>query len=282
MALSRRIGRSRFTLVLLVLTSLTLVTLDFRGFGPIDRARSGALSVLSPVGHAAQSVFHPVANVWDGAFKYDDLKKQNRLLQRQVDQMKSKIATGQVAEQSNQQLLEQAGLPFVGQLRTTIAPVVSGAVANFDDTIQIGRGTKDGIRTNMPVVVGTGLVGIVVETAPGQSVVKLITDTSFSVGVTVLGSDVGGSAGVEAVATGQGNNSRITATVDSGANVKPGDILVTRGEPGSPYPTGLPVGTVATVSPNNNSLQQTLSVALLADVSNLSYVSVVLWPPAPS
>jgi rod shape-determining protein MreC len=282
MALSRRIGRSRFTLVLLVLTSLTLVTLDFRGFGPIDRARSGALTVLSPVSHAAQSVFHPVANLWDGAFQNDDLKKQNAALQRQVDEMKSKIATGQVAEQSNQQLLEQVGLPFVGQLRTKVAPVVSGAVANFDDTIQIGRGSRDGIRKNMPVVVGTGLVGLVVQVSSDQAVVKLITDTSFSVGVTVLGSDVGGSSGVEAVATGQGNDQRITASVDSGAPVERGDILVTRGEPGSPYPTGLPVGTIASVSPNNNSLQQTLSVALLADVSNLSYVSVVIWQPSSS
>jgi rod shape-determining protein MreC len=282
MALSRRIGRSRFTLVLLVLTSLTLVTLDFRGFAPIDRARSGALSVLSPVGHATQSVFHPVSNLWDGAFQNDDLKKRNAALQRQLDEMKSKIATGQVAEQSNQQLLEQAGLPFVGQLRTKVAPVVSGAVANFADTIEIGRGSRDGIRENMPVVVGTGLVGLVVQVSRDQSVVRLITDTSFNVGVTVLGTDVGGRSGVEAVATGQGNSSHITATVDSGADVKRGDILVTRGEQGSPYPTGLPVGTVASVSPNNNSLQQTLNVDLLADVSNLSYVSVVLWQPSPS
>ncbi len=282
MALSRRIGRSRFTLVLLVLTSLTLVTLDFRGFGPIDRARSGALSVLSPVGHAAQSAFRPVSNVWDGAFQNDDLKKRNAALQRQVDEMRSKIATGQVAEQSNQQLLEQVDLPFVGQLPTKVAPVVSGAVANFDDTIQIGRGTRDGIRKNMPVVVGTGLVGLVVQVSRDQAVVKLITDTSFNVGVTVLGTDIGGSSGVEGVATGQGNSRHITATVDSGVNVKKGDILVTRGEPGSPYPTGLPVGTVASVSPNNNSLQQSLTVDLLADVLNLSYVSVVLWNPSPS
>ncbi len=74
--------------------------------------------------------------------------------------MKSKIAAGPVAEQSNQQLLEQANLPFVGNLTTVRAPVVSGAIANFDDTIQIGKGSRERHpQVDMPVVVGTGLVG---------------------------------------------------------------------------------------------------------------------------
>ncbi len=277
MALSRRIGRSRFTLVLLILTSLTLVTLDFRGFGPIDTARSGVLSALAPVGHGAQDVVRPVSNLWGGAFRYDDLKKRNQALQSQVDQMRSKIASGQVAEQSNQQLLEQADLPFVGDLPTVRAPVLSGAVANFDDTIEIGRGSAAGVRTGMPVVVGTGLVGTVVQVSAQQAIVKLITDTSFSVGITVMGTDVGGAPGIEGVATGQGNGSRISASVDAGDAVKPGDILVTRGEPGSLFPSGLPVGTVASVSHDVDALQQTLSVALLADVHDLSYVSVIKW-----
>jgi rod shape-determining protein MreC len=277
MALSRRIGRSRFTLILLVLTSLTLLTLDFRGFGPIDTARSSVLSTLAPVGHAAQDAVRPVSNLWGGAFRYDDLKKRNQALQAQVDDMKSKIAAGQVAEQSNQQLLEQANLPFVGDLPTVRAPVLSGPVANFDDTIEIGRGTSSGIRVGMPVVVGTGLVGTVIEVASHQSVVRLVTDTSFSVGVTVLGTDVGGSPGVEGVASGRGNGNVISATVDAGELVKRGDILITRGEPGSLFPPGLPVGTVASTVNDPDDLQQTMVVDLLANVHNLSYVSVVKW-----
>jgi len=162
-------SRRRFTLVLLVLTSLTLLTLDFRGFGPIDSARSAMLSALAPIGHGAQAVVRPIGNLWDGAFKYDDLKRHDRALQAQVDTMKSQIAAGILAEQSNQQLLEQADLPFVGNLHTVRAAVVSGAVANFNDTIQISKGTKAGIRKDMPVVVGTGLVGIVVEVAPDRA-----------------------------------------------------------------------------------------------------------------
>jgi len=281
-ATSRRTSRSRFTLVLLVLTSLTLLTLDFRGFGPIDRARNAMLDALAPVGHGAQAVFRPIGNLWDGAFKYDDLKKHDRALQAQVDEMKSQIDAGKVAEQSNQQLLEQANLPFVGNLHTVRAAVVSGAVANFNDTVQISKGSRAGIRKNMPVVVGTGLVGIVVQVASDHAVVKLVTDTSFAVGVTVLGSDAGGAPGVEGVATGQGNDTQMAATLDTGGKVGRGDVLVTRGEAGSPYPPGLPVGTVASARSDVDALQQSLVVDILADVRDLSYVSVVIWPTGAS
>jgi len=126
-------------------------------------------------------------------------------------------------------------------------------------------------------VVGTGLVGTVIEVAAHQSVVRLITDTAFSVGVTVLGTNVGGSPGVEGVASGRGNGNRISATVDAGELVKRGDILITRGEPGSLFPSGLPVGTVVSTVHDADDLQQTMVVDLLANVHNLSYVSVVKW-----
>ena len=47
MALSRRSGRSRFTLILLVLSSVTILTLDFRGSSAVQGLRDGAAIRLS-------------------------------------------------------------------------------------------------------------------------------------------------------------------------------------------------------------------------------------------
>jgi rod shape-determining protein MreC len=279
LAFSRRIGRSRFTLILLILTSVTLLTLDFHGFGPIDSARSGALSVFAPVGDGAASLFKPVGNFWHGAFQYDDLKRQNDELQAQVDELHGQITSGDVAKQSLQQLLEQANLPFVGDLPTTRARVVSGAVANFDDTIEIDKGSNDGIKNDMPVVVGTGLVGSVVRVSNDRSVIKLITDTRFAVGVSVVGSSLN-NAPVQAVARGQGSGRQLHATMDAGSLVKPGQILVTAGVAKGLFPADLPVGTVAAVSNDEANLQTSLSIDLLANLQNLTYVSVVLWTGA--
>ena len=274
MALSRRIGRSRFTLVLLILTSLTLLTLDFRGFGPIDAARTGALSVFSPVGETASRLFRPVGNFWHGAFEYDDLKRQNDELQAQNDELNGRVISGDVAKQTNEQLLALLGLPPVGDQPTTTARVVSGSIANFDDTIEIDKGENAGIRKGMPVRAGTGLVGSVVRVSGDRSVIKLITDNSFLVAFSVVGRPDRG------VVRGQGADRQLAGTVETTADVRPGQILVTTEVPGGLFPPDISIGTIASVSAETGVLQKHIAVDLLADLQNLTYVSVVLWQPA--
>lgn len=271
--MSRRLGRSRFTLVLLILTSVTLLTLDFRGFGPIDRARSAVLSAFSPVGDFATRVFSPVGDAWNGAFHYDQLQTENDQLREQVDQLQGQITGGEVAKQSLQQLLEQADIQYVGDIPTTKARVVSGAIANFDDTVEIDKGSNSGIKRGMPVVTGRGLIGKVVRVTDERSVVQLITDGSFSVGFSVVGTDTLG------VARGIGDGGQLRATVDADRSVQPGQILVTSGVAGSYFPQGLPIGTVTAVNDNGGTLQRDLDVQMLADLHDLTYVTVVLWEP---
>lgn len=275
MALSKRIGRSRFTLVLLVLTSLTLVTLDFRGFGPIDSARQAALSVFAPVGDAGSSLFRPIGNFWHGAFEFDDLKRQNDELQAKNDELSGRVTSGDVAKETNQQLLAILGLPPVGDQPTATARVVSGSVANFDDTIEIDKGENAGIHKGMPVRSGNGLVGTVVRVSGDRSVVKLITDNSFQVAFAVVGRPDRG------IARGQGSDHQLTGTLETTADVRPGQILVTTEVPGGLFPPDISIGTIASVSTDNGVLQKRVTIDLLADLHNLTYVSVVLWTGAP-
>ena len=47
MAAPRRTGRSRFPLFVLFLTSVTLLTLDARDFGPVERLKDGVAAIYS-------------------------------------------------------------------------------------------------------------------------------------------------------------------------------------------------------------------------------------------
>ena len=87
MALSSRGGRSRFTLALLILTSLTVLTLDFRGSSAIHSVRNAASTVFSPVRDAAGTVFSPFTSAWNGVFHYGDVKKENERLRAELDQL---------------------------------------------------------------------------------------------------------------------------------------------------------------------------------------------------
>ena len=176
MALStRRGGRTRFTLILLILTSITLLTLDFRGFTPLNSVRSAVLDAFEPVGDFASDTFEPVSNAWNGAFDYDNVQSENEALRQRVDELEGQITSGDVAKQSLQQLLEQVNIPFVGDIPTASARVVSGAVANFDQTIEIDKGDNAGIKRDMAVVTGRGLIGRVVETSSDRAVVELLS-----------------------------------------------------------------------------------------------------------
>ena len=83
MALYRRTGgRSRLTIALLVLSSLTLLTLDFRDAAIVQSARRGAATVFSPLRGAAETVSAPFTTAWRGVADYGDLEDENDELRR--------------------------------------------------------------------------------------------------------------------------------------------------------------------------------------------------------
>jgi rod shape-determining protein MreC len=274
-ALSRRTGRSRFTLILLLLTSITLITLDFRGFAPIDSARRAVLGAFAPVGDFASDVFEPVGDAWNGAFNSDRIIQENEELRRRIDDLEGQVTSGDVARTTNRQLLEQAELDFVDNLPRVQARVVSGAIGNFDQTVELDRGESDGIRKDMAVVTGRGLIGKVVRTSEQRSVVELVNGGNYSVSFAIAGSNVRG------VAKGHADAGRLTAEVDVNQIVLPGQVLLTSGVQGSSFPQGLPIGVVAHVPDDDGTLRREIVVQMLASLSEVSYVSVVLWQPEP-
>src|SRR3712207_5566661 len=100
MALSRRTsrtGRSRFTLLLLVLTSVTVLTLDFRGSGVVDDLRGGASTIFAPLRDAGAWVGRPVADAWNGVFDYGDLAEENEALRARIDALEGERADAEAA-----------------------------------------------------------------------------------------------------------------------------------------------------------------------------------------
>jgi rod shape-determining protein MreC len=274
-AVSRRSSRSRYTLVLLVLTSVTLLTLDFRGFGPLESARSSVLSFFAPVGDFASGVFSPVGDTWNGAFESGDLRAENDDLRRQLDELQGKVTAGEAATAELDALKAQLDLPYAESIEKVRAEVVSGALSNFDESIQINKGSSSGIEVGMPVVSGSGLIGSVEKVSDDRATVKLITDPSFQVGVSVAG--VPG----QGIAQGQSDETRLAASQFAlTTDLQPDQILVTSGGAGrSRFPSGIPVGTVTSVATDDTTQQKTADVRLLANMNDLTYVTVLLHRP---
>jgi rod shape-determining protein MreC len=261
-------------LILLVLTAVTLLTLDFRGFGPLNTARSAVLDAFAPVGDAASGALDPVRDAWNGATGYDELADENDELRARVDELEGQLTDNQIAADSFRQLLEQNDISFIGDVPTVKARVVSGAVSNFDATLEIDKGTSSGIQRGMPVVTGRGLIGRVAEAGSDRAVVELLSGGAFFVGFSVVGTNVLGTV------RGQGEGGTLSATVDGGELVDSGQIVLTSGVQGSQFPQGIPIGTISRVDTAPGALEQELEVEMLADTNDLAFVTVVLWQPS--
>ncbi|MEO9223475.1 MAG: rod shape-determining protein MreC [Acidimicrobiales bacterium] len=282
----RRAGRRRrLTLLALVLISLTVITLDYRHSGPVGKVRDAAATIFSPVRSAADTVFRPVGNAWNSAFHYDKVKKENQKLRRQLAEARGKQYQNQIDAQQYHQLLQANRIPYIGDLPRTIAQVTSGPLTSFSKTIEINKGAGDGVKVDMPVITPEGLVGKVSRVEGGHAIVQLITSPDTAVDVNVIPNGdptVPGTVGI-ARGTGQAKLLRIdNGGVLPTTPIHKGDLVSTSGIDTSIYPQGIPVGKIISFNDSSDGTQKMVDIQPTADLSNLSYVTVVLWQPAPS
>ncbi len=151
-ARSRRRGSPRVTLIFLVLLSLTIITLDFRGEGGgvIERVRGTTADALSPVRRAADTVLTPVGDAFSGVTGYGSLRKENDQLRKQIAQLKGQQYAEANAQMERDQLLQLNGLQDqLGSYRRVTARVVSAPVANFEQTIELDVGSESGVGVDM-------------------------------------------------------------------------------------------------------------------------------------
>lgn len=274
MAVYRRSARPRFTLLLLVLASVTVITLDFRGdaSGVFDAVKGGARDLVAPVQDAVGSAVRPVGDVFNGVIQYGDLEAENARLREQLADTDALRLTAEDAAREREALLDQLELDFVGDIPTVPARVVSLSPSNFDHTITIDRGRDQGVADGMPVVAGEGLVGRVVSASKSRATVRLLVDTGSSVGVRL------GSQGEVGIATGiGGSNSLEVELIDSGAKIRRNQAAVTSGLEQSLFPPAIPVGRVASVKVRPGSLSQDVRLRPVVDFRRLTFVQVLLW-----
>ena len=114
-----------------------------------------------------------------------ELRDENKKLQQQIDDLT--VENGELAlNQKELTRLEElykldqnyGDYPKVG------ARVIASNTSNWFNTFTIDKGKKDGIRVNMNVIAGSGLVGIVTEVGPNWSTVRsIIDDVSYVSGM---------------------------------------------------------------------------------------------------
>ncbi|MEP6623401.1 MAG: rod shape-determining protein MreC [Acidimicrobiia bacterium] len=263
----------------MILTSITLITLDTRGgdSGLGGTVRNAARDAFAPVQDGVDQLLNPVADWWDGVTKAGSIKDENRRLRRELQAARGEVATGRAARIEIQKLKQLAKLPFAPTIPGVDAQIVIGSPGNFEATVTVNKGTDDGVGTNMPVVSGAGLLGRIARVSVRRATVLLLTDRDSGVGLRDTRSQV------KAVLNGNPDTPLQTLdALEATSDVKVGDDLVTIGSAEgpfqSPYPPDVPVGKVVAVRKRPGDLTQRVTIRLLADASTTEFVRVLQWP----
>lgn len=281
MAKPRRSRRTLITLLVLVLVSVTVISLDESGrtHSLTSGIKSVATDVFTPFRSGVQDVVHPIGDLFAGAVDYGSLQQENQQLRAEIASLRQQAAEQSHAKAALHQLehdLHVRGLPSLATVPTVTAETIARGQSDFTATITIDKGRSSGVAVTDPVVGGGGLVGKVVQASHSTAEVQLITDGQAVVPVTF------GTPPTYAVLQGQGPGVPMrTTSVTSRTKVRVGARMYTNSQAGAGFPKGIPVGRVTSVHSVPGATHKDILVEPLADLATLAYVEVLQWSTAP-
>lgn len=275
---TRRGRRTGWKVGVLVLASVTIITLDYRGDlrGLFSGVRHAANDVVSPLSGAVDDVLRPVGSFLAGAVDHGTLEQENAKLRLQVSRDAATKGEMQRLKASYEELATLQHLPWsdVASIPAVTAAVTGQNTSNFDATVILDKGTAAGVDPGMPVVDGRGLVGQVVQATGHSAVVQLVTDTRSVVSVTY------GTAGALASVDGTGPGGALSVQyVSPGTPLRTGMVLTTSSQALSSMPSGIPVARITTFRSEPTATAETVAAAPVARLSDLAYVDVLQWEP---
>lgn len=274
--MNRSYGSSRLIVGALLVGSLVLLTLDLSSDSSFDGMRRVATSVVSPLQAGVKAVADPISDfverfgtMWSSQSRIEALEAENRRLRLELRESEDAKGRGRQFDS----LMETAG---IAGYRIVAAQVISAeSPTSLANVITIDVGEADGVREEMTVMTGDGLVGRVTHVSRRASTVLLLTDPGFRIGVRLAGTDILG------IASGRGGRNLDLQLLDPRANLKVGDLLLARGSFGArPFVPGLPVGRVISVVDSPGALTRTALIAPLVVTGRLDIVGVVVRAPA--
>jgi rod shape-determining protein MreC len=267
-------------LVLLIAIAFALITVDIRGGenSPLDSVRRAAASAFGPVENGVASAVDPIGNAI-GAVRDSDAR-HNRIadLERENAALKARLGSddrtrGRAAELDK--MLKTAGAGRYGIKGAEVIAI--GAAQGFSWTITIDAGANDGLKRDMTVLNGDGLVGRVVRATSSTATVLLLGDRNSTVGgrldATMALGFVSGRGEIGSQATLEYRQ------VDLKARPKVGAKVVTWGSRGNaPYVAGVPIGVISSVGSVQGTFGSTAVVKPYVDAGRLDTVGVVVGP----
>lgn len=241
----------------------------------LDSFRSTVVSVTAPL---TELIALPGQMLGQGAGYFvskKTLKAENDRLSEENQLLQLKAARFEELELENTRLraLVEA-VPRSGN-RVVTGEVLGRVADSFTRRIQINLGENAGIQIGMPVIGAMGALGQVSRVVAHLSEITLVTDHNQQISV------MNERTGERYIASGTGEELLDVLFVAPGADVQPGDRLVTTGLDRL-FPPNITVGTVHDTSYQPGETYKRVSALPSVDLSDLRFATVILVDSNPT
>ena len=194
----------------------------------------------------------------------EDLLDRNMALEQQITNLENRLKDYRIDSitMNSIRYLEQADYKIFK------AHVIRNSLNQADNYITLDKGSSAGIRPEMGVIDGNGVVGIVYKTSPSYSLVISVLNSKSSISCKIIGSEYFGYLKWEY------GDSRYAYLKDlpRHAEFNLGDTVVTSGY-STVFPAGVMVGTVDDMSDSNDGLSYLLKIKLATDFGKFRVIS---------
>ncbi|BCN31210.1 rod shape-determining protein MreC [Anaeromicropila herbilytica] len=167
---------------ILTAVCVAIMILSFLYGDKLSPVKTAFGSVLTPMQKGINTVGRTISDKMDNFQELKGLKSTNKKLENEVETLKFQ---NKALQQDKSELSELRKLFKLDSLYPDYpkvgARVIGKNTNNWYNTFTIDKGKDDGLKVDMNVIAGDGLVGIITEVGHNYSTVRSIIDDSSSV-----------------------------------------------------------------------------------------------------
>jgi rod shape-determining protein MreC len=266
-------GRRTVTLlVVLCLGHVLLISAQVPVKSGSTALHGAAFGTMARFQRTITAITDGIGGLWSHYAGLRNASRENDQLRQQVLDLEGQLAAERARGAKVTSLEEALALQKTIVAPTAAARVIAGNPIPGVMTVSLDRGTADGVKPNMSVINGRGVIGRVIA-SPSRSAcaVQLLIDRTAAAGATLEGSGTNG-----LVAGGFTDGYLRMTLVSSAVTIAVGEKVLTSGQDGM-YPSGFTIGRVLQI--NGAGKNREIVVEPAVDFARLDVVLIVLATP---
>ncbi|MGE8206083.1 rod shape-determining protein MreC [Heyndrickxia sp. NPDC080065] len=263
-------------LIILLISIILLVALI--GYSLHDRKNISKPEqfVRDVVGFGQSIIAIPAHGISDFFDSIKDIKNtytENKKLKARLDELPNLSGENARLKRQNEEYKQILG--NLSEYKSIPATVIRRDADLWYDHIEINKGDANGVKKNMAVITSKGLLGKVISTSSFYSTVELLSSGNPKNRISAE-IQIKGNKRVFGLIEGYDEENKVLLLkkLPYDVSVKKGDNVQTSGL-GGIFPSGLQIGTVEKLVPDENGLTQTAYVKPYADFYDMEFVQIV-------